>query len=75
MGDRAIGNFMKQLPNKKILLELRSLAQEAERTAKELCDLTAEVDEKWRIRLESSAETPSIRSNAKNDSLLKADDF
>jgi hypothetical protein len=43
---------MKQLPNEKILLELLELAQDAEQKAKELCDLTAEVDEKWRIRLE-----------------------
>jgi hypothetical protein len=43
---------MKQLPNEKTLLELLELAQDAEQKAKALCDLTAEVDEKWRIRLE-----------------------
>ena len=41
---------MKQLLDEKILLELLSLAQETEQKAKELCDLTAEVDEKWRAR-------------------------
>lgn len=61
--DRAIGNFMKELPDEKILLELLSLAQEAEQKAKELCDL-AEFDEKWRIRLKATTEQPSIRSNA-----------
>jgi hypothetical protein len=55
---------MKQLPDEKILLELLSIAQEAEQKAKELCDLTAEVDEKWRIRLKARTEKPSIRSNA-----------
>jgi hypothetical protein len=43
---------MKQLPDEKTLLELLFLAQEAEQKAKELCDLTAEIDEKWRVRLE-----------------------
>lgn len=55
---------MKQLPDEKTLLELLSLAQNAEQKAKELCDLTAEVDEKWRIRLKPTTEPPSIRSNA-----------
>ncbi len=44
---------MKQLPDDKTLLKLLELAQEAEQTVKELCDLTAAIDEKWRIRLES----------------------
>jgi hypothetical protein len=44
---------MKQLPDEKTLLELLSLATDAEQKAKDLCDLTAEVDEKWRLRLES----------------------
>ncbi len=55
---------MKQLPDEKTLLELLFLAQDAEQKAKELCDLTAEVDEKWRIRLKPSTKQPSIRSNA-----------
>lgn len=44
---------MKQLPNEQTLLEWLELAKEAEQKAKELCDLTAKIDEKWRIRLES----------------------
>lgn len=55
---------MQQLPKDKILLELLSLAQEAEQKAKELWNLTAEFAEKWRIRLKSTTEQPSIRSNA-----------
>ena len=54
---------MKQLPDEKILLELLSLAQDAEQKAKELCDLTAEVDEKWRDRLNSTTKKRSIRRN------------
>ena len=54
---------MKQLPDEKILLELLSLAQETEQKAKELCDLTAEVDEKWRDCLKSPTKKPSIHSN------------
>ncbi len=54
---------MKQTPDERVLLELLSIAQEAEQKAKELCDLTAEVDEKWRIRLKSNTEKPFIRNN------------
>lgn len=44
---------MKQLPDEKTLLELLEMAADAEQKAKALCDLTAEIDEKWRVRLES----------------------
>jgi hypothetical protein len=44
---------MKQLPDEKTLLELLDLARDAEEKAKALCDLTTEIDEKWRVRLES----------------------
>lgn len=54
------GTFIKQLPDEKILLELLSLAQEAEQKTKELCDLTA-VDEKWYIRLKSPTQRSSIK--------------
>jgi len=43
---------VKQLPDEKTLLELLELAKDAEKKAKELCDLTTQIDEKWRIRLE-----------------------
>lgn len=44
---------MKELPDDKTMLELLHLATDAEQKAKALCDLTAEVEEKWRIRLKS----------------------
>lgn len=44
---------MKKLPDEKNLRFLLELAQDAEQKARDLCDLTAEVDEKWRVRLES----------------------
>ncbi|WP_281257355.1 hypothetical protein [Merismopedia glauca] len=42
---------MKQLPDEDTLLELLSLAQEAEQKAQGFSDLTAEIAEKCRIRL------------------------
>lgn len=44
---------MKQLLDENTLLSLLELAQDAEHKAKALCDLTAEIDEKWRIRFET----------------------
>jgi hypothetical protein len=44
---------MNQLPDEQTMLELLKLANDAEEKLKALCDLTAEVDEKWHIRLES----------------------
>jgi hypothetical protein len=44
---------MKQLPDEQTMLELLKLANESEQKLKALCDSTAELDEKWRIRLES----------------------
>ncbi|MGL5793312.1 MAG: hypothetical protein ACRC06_02715 [Waterburya sp.] len=44
---------MKQLPDEQTMLELLKLAKNAEEKLKALCDSTAELDEKWRIRLES----------------------
>ena len=35
------------------MLELLKLAKNAEQQLKTLCDSTAKLDEKWRIRLES----------------------
>jgi coenzyme F420-reducing hydrogenase alpha subunit len=43
---------VKKLPDEKTQNELLNLAQDAEQKAKALCDLTAEIDEKWRVRLE-----------------------
>ena len=54
---------MKKLPDEKTLLSLLELAQDAEQKAKALCDLTAEVDEKWRVRLESKRKVTMRKSN------------
>ena len=56
---------MKQLPDEKTLLELLQLATDAEQKAKNLCDLTVEVDEKWRIRLESMQKV--VKQSSKNE--------
>lgn len=48
---------MKKLPDEKALLELLELAKDAEKKAKELCDLATEIDEKWRVRLEGRPKT------------------
>lgn len=54
---------MKQLPDKNTLLSLLELAQDAEQKAKALCDLTAEIDEKWRVRLKSKREVAIQKSD------------
>ncbi len=55
---------MKQLPDEKTLLSLLELTKDAEQKAKALCDLATEVDEKWRIRLESKQQI--IREQSDN---------
>ncbi|MCC0178457.1 hypothetical protein I4641_15885 [Waterburya agarophytonicola K14] len=57
---------MKQLPDEKTLLSLLELAQDAEQKAKSLCDLTAEIDEKWRVRLESEHQVAMPKSNGES---------
>ena len=54
---------MKQLPDENLLLSLLELAQDAEQKAKALCDLTAEVNEKWRIRLGSKRKVAMRKSD------------
>lgn len=44
---------MRELPNEETLNELLELAEDFEQKAKDLYDLATEIDEKWRIRLES----------------------
>ncbi len=51
--NKLVKHTMKQLPDENTLLCLLELAQDAEQKAKALCDLTPEVDEKWRVRWES----------------------
>ena len=57
---------MKQLPDENTLRSLLELAQDAEQKAKALCDLTAEVDEKWRIRLESKRKVAMQKSDGES---------
>jgi hypothetical protein len=58
---------MKQLPDEKTLLELLDLARDAEDKAKALCDLTTEIDEKWRVRLESRRKVKKQKSDSLRD--------
>lgn len=58
---------MKQLPNENTLLSLLKLAQDAEQKAKYLCDLTTEIDEKWRIRLESKDKVTMQKHNSESN--------
>jgi len=57
---------VKQLPDQKTLLSLLQLAQDGEQKAKSLCDLTAEIDEKWRVRLESERQVAIQKSNGES---------
>jgi hypothetical protein len=57
---------MKQLPDKNTLLSLLELTRDAEQKAKALCDLTAEIDEKWRVRLESKRKLASQKFDAES---------
>ena len=54
---------MKKLPDGKTLLSMLELAQDAEQKAKALCDLTIEVDEKWRVRLKSKRKVAIQKSD------------
>ena len=54
---------MKKLSDEKTLLSLLELAQDVEQKAKALCDLTTEVDEKWRVRLESKRKAAIQKSD------------
>jgi len=44
---------MKELPDERTLDRLIELAKDFERKAKDLYDLSTDIDDKWRIRLES----------------------
>ena len=57
---------MKQLPDENTLLSLLKLAQDAEQKAKALCDLTAEIYEKWRVRLESRRKAAINKSDSES---------
>ena len=57
---------MKQLPNEKTLDELLGLAKDFEQQALSLCDRTAEIDDKWRIRLESKRKVAIQKSDGES---------
>jgi hypothetical protein len=57
---------MKQLPDENTLRSLLELAQDAEQQAKALCDLTAEIDEKWRVRLKSRRKVAIQQSDSES---------
>jgi hypothetical protein len=42
---------------------LLKLTQDAEQKAKALCDLTTEIDEKWRVRLKSKRKVAIPKSD------------
>ncbi|MEN9568210.1 MAG: hypothetical protein RLZZ69_3406 [Cyanobacteriota bacterium] len=58
---------MKQLPDEQTMLELLKLANESEQKLKALCDSTAELDEKWRDRLESRKAVFKQQNKSKNN--------
>jgi hypothetical protein len=57
---------MKQLPDENTLRSLLELARDAEQKAKAFCDLTAEIDEKWRVRLESKRKVAMQKSDSES---------
>jgi hypothetical protein len=48
---------VKQLPDEKTLLQLLKLAKDFEQQTISLYELATEIDEKWRVRLESKRKT------------------
>jgi hypothetical protein len=57
---------MKQLPDENTLLSLLKIAQDAEQKAKDLCDLTAGIDEKWQVRFDSKSKVAIQKSNSES---------
>ena len=57
---------MKELPDEKTLDELLELAKDFEQKAQDLYVLATEIDEKWRIRLESRR-TVAIQQYSKTE--------
>jgi hypothetical protein len=58
---------MKQLPDEQTMLELLKLANDSEQKLKALCDSTAELDEKWRVHLESRKAVFKQQNKSKNN--------
>jgi hypothetical protein len=61
------GITMKELPNEKKLDELLSLAKDFEQQAISLYELATEIDEKWRVRLESKRKAAIEKSGSLQD--------
>jgi hypothetical protein len=58
---------VKKLPDEKTLNELLDLAKDLERQALSLCEKATEIDDKWRIRLESKRKVAIQKSNSSQD--------
>jgi hypothetical protein len=58
---------MKQLPDEKTLLELLELAKDFEQQMISLYELATEIDEKWRVRLESRRNVAIEKSDSSRD--------
>lgn len=54
---------MKKLPDEKTLDELLDLAKDFEQQALSLYERATEIDEKWRVRLESKRKVAIQKSN------------
>jgi hypothetical protein len=57
---------VKQLPDEKTLNELLDLAKDLEQQALSLCEKATEIDEKWRVRLESRRKVASQKSDGES---------
>ena len=57
---------MKKLPDEKTLNELLDLAKDLKQQALSLCKKATEIDEKWRIRLESKRKVASQKSDSES---------
>jgi hypothetical protein len=58
---------VKQLPEEKTLLELLKLAKDFEQQTISLYELATEIDEKWRVRLESKRRVAIEKSRSLQD--------
>ena len=57
---------MKKLPDEKTLAELLDLAKDFEQQALSLYEQATEIDEKWRIRLESKRKVTIQKSDGES---------
>lgn len=58
---------MKKLPDEKTLDELLDLAKDFEQQALSLYERATEIDEKWRVRLESKRKVAIQKSDSSKD--------